>query len=44
MTELKLHSLGDDLHVAVVGASGAIGAAMVELLAASAQVKRIYAC
>ena len=44
MTELKLHSLGDDLHVAVVGASGAIGAAMVALLAASAQVKRIYAC
>ena len=44
MTELKLDSLGDNLHVAVIGASGAIGAAMVELLASSPRVERIYAC
>jgi len=44
MTELKLDSLGDGLQVAVIGASGAIGAAMVTLLASSDQVERIYAC
>lgn len=44
MTELKLDSLGDGLQVAVIGSSGAIGAAMVELLASSAQVECIYAC
>ena len=44
MTELKLPSLGDNLTVAVIGASGAIGTAMVELLASSPQVARIFAC
>ena len=44
MTELQLDSLGSGLHVAVIGASGAIGAAMVTLLASSAQVECIYAC
>ncbi len=38
-----LDSYGTDLTVAVIGASGAIGGAMVKYLESSARVKRIYA-
>lgn len=43
MTELKLGSFDEGLNVAVIGASGAIGKAMVHLLAQIPAVSRIYA-
>ncbi|USE34239.1 SDR family NAD(P)-dependent oxidoreductase [Endozoicomonas sp. SCSIO W0465] len=43
MTELKLDSFDEGLNVAVIGASGAIGKAMIHLLDQVAKVNRIYA-
>ncbi|WP_422465627.1 MULTISPECIES: SDR family NAD(P)-dependent oxidoreductase [unclassified Endozoicomonas] len=43
MTELKLDSFAEGLHVAVIGASGAIGKAMVHWLEQVPTVTRIYA-
>lgn len=39
---LELKSFASDMHVVVAGAGGGIGGAMVEMLAASSRVRKIY--